>query len=69
MHASLTKPQLEALQLLAKRLETENLEWINLSDARVLESMNFATHRGRGWVITEAGRQALMAISSGGSRP
>jgi hypothetical protein len=60
---SLTDGQLHALQLLANRLEAEDLTWINLADARALESLNLATHRGRGWVITEAGRQALKSLS------
>ena len=65
MRPALTDAQLNALQLLSRRLETEGLDWINLADARALEAMNFATHRGRGWVITEAGRQALLAIPPG----
>jgi len=59
---SLTDGQFHSLQLLANRLEAEDLKWVNLADAQVLESLNLATHRGRGWVITEAGRQALKSI-------
>jgi hypothetical protein len=62
VHASLTGAQLSALKLLARRLEAEDLEWINLADARALESIKFAAHSGRGWVITDAGRQALRSI-------
>ncbi len=63
MQASLTPGQLAALQLLARRLDVEASEWINLADARALQALHLATHSGRGWVISEAGRQALRSLA------
>lgn len=58
---TLTPGQRAALQNLARKKSGEEVDWINISDARALTDHGLAGRTGGGWVITPAGVAALAA--------
>lgn len=58
---TLTPGQLAALKNLARKKSGEDVDWINISDARALTEQGLAERTGAGWVITKAGAVALTA--------
>lgn len=58
---TLTPGQLTALKNLARKKGGEDVDWINISDARALTELGLAERARAGWVITEAGLAALAA--------
>jgi len=62
---TLTPGQLTALKNLARKKAGEDVDWINISDARALTELGLAERTGAGWVITQAGTAALAATRDG----
>jgi hypothetical protein len=62
---TLTAGQLAALKNLARKKAGEDVDWINISDARALTDQGLAERTGGGWVITPAGASALAASGDG----
>jgi hypothetical protein len=62
---TLTPGQRVALKNLARKKAGEDVDWINISDARALTELGLAERTGGGWVITPAGTAALAASSDG----
>jgi hypothetical protein len=60
---TLTPGQRVALKNLARKKSGEDVDWINISDARALTELGLAERTGGGWVITQAGAAALAASS------
>ena len=58
---SLPAGQLVALKNLSRKKAGEQVDWINIADARALTELGFAERTGGGWVITPAGSAALAA--------
>jgi len=52
---SLTPGQLTALRNLARKQAGEDVNWINIADARALTELGFAERNRGGWEITPAG--------------
>lgn len=57
----LSADRLAALKNLARKAAGEEVDWINISDARALTEAGFAERNREGWNITEAGRAVLAA--------
>ena len=62
---TLTPGQLTALKNLARKKSGEDVDWINIGDARALTDQGLAERTGGGWVITPAGVTALAASGDG----
>lgn len=62
---TLTAGQFTALRNLARKKAGEDVDWINISDARALTDQGLAERTGGGWVITPAGTAALTAAGDG----
>ncbi len=62
---TLTPGQLIALKNLARKKAGEDVDWINIGDARALTDLGLAERSGGGWVITQAGTAALAASRDG----
>jgi hypothetical protein len=57
--AHINSGQLEALRNLLKKQSGEDVEFINIADARALTELGLAVRTQQGWVITEAGSRLL----------
>jgi hypothetical protein len=57
--------QLVALKNLARKKAGENVDWINIGDARALTELGLAERASGGWIITTAGSVALATLSDG----
>lgn len=55
---ALTEGQRLALQNLARKQAGEEVDWINIADARHLTELGLAERSREGWTITAAGRAA-----------
>lgn len=51
--------QLAALENLARKAEGEDVDWINIADARALTASGLAVRDRQGWRITPAGTELL----------
>lgn len=51
--------QFEALKNLARKHAGEDVDWINIGDARALTDLGFAERSREGWTITTEGLKAL----------
>ena len=60
---ALSPGQLFALQNLASKQAGEEVNWINIADARILTELGLAERSREGWRITQAGLSALHAVS------
>ena len=60
---TLSEGQLTALKNLARKQAGEDVDWINISDARALTDLGFAQRDRVGWKITPEGLEALAAES------
>jgi len=58
---SLTPGQFTALSNLQRKKAGQDVDWINISDARALTELGFAERTGGGWVITAAGTAVILA--------
>jgi len=56
---ALTPGQLTALRNLARKQAGEDVDWINIADARALTELGLAERNRGGWEITPAGLAAL----------
>jgi hypothetical protein len=56
---TLSEPQRSALRNLARKQAGEEVDFINIADARFLERVGLAERTGAGWKITHAGGSAL----------
>ena len=61
---TLSPGELHALQNLARKSGGEEVDWINIADARALTSYGFAERTREGWSITPAGSAALLLMGS-----
>ncbi len=52
---------LDALRNLSARAAGQEVDWINIADARALTELGFASRTRQGWSITPAGEQRLAA--------
>ncbi len=52
---ALTPGQAVALGNLSRKKAGEQVDWINIADARALTDLGFAERNGGGWAITPAG--------------
>lgn len=59
---SLPEGQLTALRNLAKKHAGEDVDWINIGDARALTDLGYAQRDRAGWTVTPEGLAALKAI-------
>jgi hypothetical protein len=57
---TLTPGQRTALNNLQRKKAGQDVDWINISDARALTDLGFAERTGGGWMITAAGTTALL---------
>jgi hypothetical protein len=55
----LSDGQLTALRNLATKKAGQEVDWINIADARTLSELGLAERNREGWVITGAGEAAL----------
>jgi hypothetical protein len=58
---ALSEGQLLALKNLARKQAGDDVDWINISDARALTDLGFAQRDRVGWKITAEGLAALAA--------
>ena len=65
----LSDNQMTALRNLARKQAGDDVDWINISDARALTELGLADRGRAGWVITEAGKQLLAAAGGNISPP
>lgn len=56
---ALSPGQFIALGNLSRKKAGEQVDWINIADARALTDLGFAERTGGGWTITPAGVAAL----------
>ena len=61
---TLSPGELHALRNLARKSGGEEVDWINIADARTLTSYGFAERSREGWSITPAGTEALLAFDT-----
>lgn len=59
---SLSDGQLTALRNLARKQAGDDVDWINIGDARALTDLGYAQRDRAGWTITEEGLAALKVI-------
>lgn len=64
---ALSDGQLLALKNLARKQAGDDVDWINISDARALTDLGFAQRDRVGWKITPEGLAALAAIGGSAS--
>lgn len=64
---SLSDGQLTALRNLARKQAGEDVDWINISDARALTDLGYAQRDRAGWTITTEGLSALKVIDDPGA--
>ncbi len=55
----LSASQLTALRNLARKQAGEDVDWINIADARALTELGLAERSREGWTITTEGTAAL----------
>ena len=56
---NVSESQMTALRNLARKQAGDDVDWINIADARALTDLGLA-ERGRvGWIITEAGKRVV----------
>ncbi len=58
---SLSANQLVALENLARKQAGEDVDWIKIADARALTDLGLAERSRAGWIIPQAGKEALAA--------
>ncbi len=58
----LSENQWTALRNLARKQAGEDVDWIKISDARALTELGLAERSREGWIITQAGKQALADV-------
>jgi len=58
---ALSVGQFLALKNLARKQAGEDVDWINISDARALTELGLAERNREGWKITPEGASALAA--------
>ena len=56
---SITDKELQALRNLSKKQSGEEVDFINIADARALTELGLASRNQQGWTITEAGAALL----------
>ena len=56
---ALSEGQRLALANLARKQAGEDVDWINIADARALTDLGFAQRERGGWTITPEGQAAL----------
>jgi hypothetical protein len=65
---TLSPKELEALRNLAKKQAGEDVDWINIADARALTELGLARRTRAGWEITSEGL-ALVQSSPAAESP
>ncbi len=60
---ALSDGQMLALKNLARKQAGEDVDWINISDARALTDLGYAQRDRGGWRITPEGLEALAAAT------
>jgi hypothetical protein len=65
----LSTPLLAALENLGRKKAGQEVDWINIADARALTDLGLAQRTPAGWIITAAGAAALDARSAAPSSP
>lgn len=63
---ALSAGQFVALKNLSRKKAGEQVDWINIADARALTDLGFAERTGAGWTITPAGVAELASIGEQG---
>lgn len=58
----LTEGQLDALRGLRTKKAGQEVDWINIADARALTGLGLAERNREGWIITPAGEAALAGL-------
>jgi len=64
---SLSDGQRLALANLARKQAGEDVDWINIADARALTDLGLAQRDRGGWTITPEGQTVLKALNPAGS--
>ena len=62
---ALSARHLTALRNLARKEAGDDVDWINIADARALTELGYAERNREGWKITVAGLAALRREGSG----
>ncbi|MBW3560241.1 MAG: hypothetical protein KY449_10830 [Proteobacteria bacterium] len=65
----LSEGQLSALRDLRSKKAGEEVDWINIADARALTELGLAERNREGWIITAAGEVALGLLCRAPDRP
>lgn len=60
---ALSEGQMLALKNLSRKQAGEDVDWINISDARALTDLGYAQRDRVGWKITPEGQEALAAAT------
>ncbi|WP_419317376.1 hypothetical protein ACN2C7_12940 [Caulobacter sp. ErkDOM-E] len=60
---ALSEGQMLALKNLARKQAGDDVDWINISDARALTDLGYAQRDRVGWKITPEGQEALAAAT------
>ncbi|WP_419255061.1 hypothetical protein ACN2C6_06310 [Caulobacter sp. ErkDOM-YI] len=60
---ALSEGQMLALKNLARKQAGDDVDWINISDARALTDLGYAQRDRVGWKITPEGLEALAAAT------
>lgn len=60
----LSEGQLSALHALRSKKAGQEVDWINIADARALTELGLAERNRDGWIITAAGEAALDLLRS-----
>lgn len=61
---ALSPGQLTALRNLSSKKAGNEVDWINIADARALVELGLAERNQEGWTITEAGAEAAAALDA-----
>jgi len=65
----LSAGQLSALRDLRLKKAGQEVDWVNIADARALTDFGLAERNREGWIITAAGEAALEALAEADGGP
>jgi hypothetical protein len=66
---SISDKELQALRNLSKKQAGEDVDFINIADARALTELGLALRTQQGWVITDAGTRLLSGEGGSSAAP
>ena len=66
---NLSPRQRTALHNLSRKEAGEDVDWINIADARALTELGLAVRSREGWAITPAGQAVLKGVDPAAATP